>query len=130
MPSRTRTCPTTRGSGWTFSRASSDRVPRRMKAVVYEDVGRVAVADVADPEIEEPRDAIVRVTRTAICGSDLHFFHGKAPLDPGETIGHEAVGVVEATGPGVRGFAPGARVVVAFDIVCGECWFCRRGQTP
>lgn len=100
-----------------------------MKAVVYEGVGRVAVADVADPEIEEPRDAIVRVTRTAICGSDLHFFHGKAPLDPGETIGHEAVGVVETAGPGVKRFAPGERVVVAFDIVCGECWFCRRGQT-
>jgi threonine dehydrogenase-like Zn-dependent dehydrogenase len=69
------------------------------------------------------------VTRSAICGSDLHFLHGKAPLDPGDVIGHEAVGVVESVGQGVRGFGVGDRVVVAFDIACGECWFCRRGET-
>lgn len=100
-----------------------------MRAVTYEGPGRVAVRDVPDPVIEHPDDAIVRVTLAAICGSDLHFFHGKAPLDPGETIGHEAVGVVERVGPGVRGVAVGARVVVAFDIACGDCWFCRAGQT-
>ena len=66
-----------------------------MRAVVYRGEGRVEVADVPDPTIEDPKDAIVRVTVSAICGSDLHFFHGKAPLDPGETIGHEAVGLVE-----------------------------------
>jgi threonine dehydrogenase-like Zn-dependent dehydrogenase len=99
-----------------------------MKAVVYEDVGRVRVDDLPDPTLEEPTDAVVRVTSSAICGSDLHFFHGKAPLLPGEQLGHEAVGVVEQVGPDVHGFAPGDRVVVAFDIVCGECWFCHHGQ--
>jgi threonine dehydrogenase-like Zn-dependent dehydrogenase len=99
-----------------------------MRAVVYEDVGKVRVDDLPDPGIEEPTDAVVRITASAICGSDLHFVHGKAPLLPGDPLGHEAVGVVEEVGPEVRGFAAGDRVVVAFDIVCGECWFCRRGQ--
>src|SRR3990172_12521597 len=100
-----------------------------MRAVVYRDVGRVEVADVPDPRVQEPTDAIVRVGIAAICGSDLHFFHGKAPLEPGETIGHEAVGVVEAVGPEVRRVVPGDRVVVSFVIACGHCWFCRNGQT-
>lgn len=100
-----------------------------MKAVVYEGVGRVAVAKVPDPAVEDPRDGILRVTTAAICGSDLHFFHGKAPLDPGETIGHEAVGVVESVGAAVERFRPGDRVIVSFDIACGTCWFCRNGQT-
>ena len=65
----------------------------------------------------------------AICGSDLHFLHGKAPVEPGEGLGHEAVGVVEAVGGGVARFRPGDRVVVAFNIACGACWFCREGQT-
>lgn len=100
-----------------------------MRAVVYEGIGRVALRTVPDPALEEPTDAIVRVTISAICGSDLHFLHGKAPLDPGETIGHEAVGVIETVGPEVRRFRPGERVVIAFDIACGRCWFCLRGQT-
>src|ERR1700675_1780103 len=78
-----------------------------VRAVVFEDVGKVRVAEVPDPTIEEPRDALIRVARSAICGSDLHFFHGKAPLSPGEVMGHEAVGVVEALGPEVTRFAPG-----------------------
>lgn len=100
-----------------------------MKAVVYRDVRRVAVEDVPEPTVEEPGDAVVRVTAAGICGSDLHFFRGDAPMFEGDTIGHEAVGVVEATGPEVTRFQPGDRVVVAFDIVCGHCWFCRRGET-
>ena len=100
-----------------------------MRAVVYRDVSKVEVADVPNPTLVEPGDAIVRVTRTAICGSDLHLYHGKAPLEPGDTIGHEAVGVVEAVGPAVRSFTPGERVVVSFTIACGACWFCRNGQT-
>lgn len=100
-----------------------------MRAVVYREPGRVEVADVPDPELEDPRDAIVRVTRTAICGSDLHFFHGKAPFEPGGVIGHEAVGVVERVGAEVSRFAPGERVVAAFDIACGVCWFCRNRQS-
>jgi threonine dehydrogenase-like Zn-dependent dehydrogenase len=100
-----------------------------MKAVVYEDIEKVRVRDVSDPTIEDPRDAIVRTTRAAICGSDLHFFRGKAPLSPGDTMGHEGVGVVEEAGPQVERFRAGDRVVIAFDIVCGHCWFCRHGQS-
>ncbi len=100
-----------------------------MRAVIYQGVGEVAVVDAPDPVLQEPDDAIVRVTTAAICGSDLHFFHGKAPMDPGEGIGHEAVGVVESVGSGVDRFRPGDRVVVAFVIACGACWFCRHGQT-
>jgi threonine dehydrogenase-like Zn-dependent dehydrogenase len=100
-----------------------------VRAVVYRGPGRVEVAEVPEPQIEDPRDAIVRVAVSAICGSDLHFVHGKAPLEPGETIGHEAVGVVERAGDGVGHFAAGDRVVVSFAIACGACWFCRAGQT-
>jgi len=100
-----------------------------VRAVVFESEGRVAVADVPDPVIEEPGDVIVRVTTAGICGSDMHFVHLKAPIDRGEVLGHEAVGVVEALGDGVSRFAPGDRVVVAFHISCGGCWFCRHGET-
>jgi threonine dehydrogenase-like Zn-dependent dehydrogenase len=100
-----------------------------MRAVVYEDVGRVTVAEIADAVVVEVDDAVVRVSLAAICGSDLHYVHGKAPLDPGEGIGHEAVGVVEAVGPGVERVRVGDRVVVSFVIACGACWFCRAGQT-
>ncbi len=100
-----------------------------MRAVVFDDVGKVRATDVPDPVVEQPGDAVVRVTRTAICGSDLHFFHGKAPIDPGHVMGHEAAGVVESVGPDVERFARGDRVVVAFNIACGTCWFCTRGET-
>lgn len=100
-----------------------------MRAVVFEDVGRVGVAEVPDAGSKEPSDALVRVSLSAICGSDLHFLHGKAPISPGEILGHEAVGVVQEVGAGVRRFHEGDRVVVAFNIACGTCWFCRRGQT-
>jgi threonine dehydrogenase-like Zn-dependent dehydrogenase len=84
---------------------------------------------VPDPVLEDPRDAVVRVTTAGICGSDMHFVHLKAPIDPGEVLGHEAVGIVEQVGPGVTSFRPGDRVVVAFHIACGACWFCRHGET-
>jgi alcohol dehydrogenase len=100
-----------------------------MRAVVFAGDGRVAVRDVTEPALEDPRDAIVRVRLAAICGSDLHFLHGKAPLEAGDVIGHEAVGVVETVGNGVTGFAVGDRVVTAFHIACGACWFCRKRQT-
>jgi threonine dehydrogenase-like Zn-dependent dehydrogenase len=100
-----------------------------MRAVVYRAIEQVEVAEVPDPVLLEPSDAIVRVGLTAICGSDLHLYHGKAPLEPGDTIGHEAIGVVDAVGSSVKRFAPGDRVVVSFDIACGDCWFCRKGQT-
>jgi threonine dehydrogenase-like Zn-dependent dehydrogenase len=100
-----------------------------MRAVVFEDVGRVGVTDIPDPEILDPRDAVIRVTAAAICGSDLHFYGGKAPMSPGDGIGHEGVGVVEVVGEDVERFAAGDRVVVSFDIACGRCWFCGHGQT-
>jgi threonine dehydrogenase-like Zn-dependent dehydrogenase len=100
-----------------------------MRGVVFDGVGTVRVADLPDPTIRDPRDAIVRVTTTAICGSDLHLLHGKAPLEPGEPIGHEAVGVVDAVGPSVEEIRVGHRVVVAFNVACGHCWFCGTGQS-
>ena len=100
-----------------------------MRAVVYEDVGKVRVDDVDEPKIEEPSDAIVRITTAAICGSDLHWYHGKAPMAPGEQLGHEGVGVVDQVGDEVKGFKEGDRVVLAFNVVCGDCWFCKHGQT-
>lgn len=100
-----------------------------MRAVVYEDVGKVRVDDVDEPELQEPADAIVRITMAAICGSDLHWYHGKAPMAPGEQLGHEGVGVVEMVGTDVKGFNKGDRVAIAFNVVCGECWFCKHGQT-
>jgi alcohol dehydrogenase len=103
-----------------------------VRAVVVGSVGdrpTVAMADAAEPRIEDPGDAVVRVTRSAICGSDLHALHGKLPMEPGEMLGHEGVGVVEATGPGVVRFRAGDRVAIAFDNVCGECWYCTRGES-
>jgi 2-desacetyl-2-hydroxyethyl bacteriochlorophyllide A dehydrogenase len=100
-----------------------------MRAVVFREPGRVEVADVPEPEIRDPHDALVQVRVTGICGSDLHFVQGKAPLEPGETIGHEVVGTVERVGPDVARFAPGDRVVAAFAIACGACWFCEHRQS-
>jgi threonine dehydrogenase-like Zn-dependent dehydrogenase len=100
-----------------------------VKAVVFEEVGKVRVDDLPDPQIEEPTDAIVEISTAAICGSDLHMLHGKTPLLEGDQIGHEGMGVVREVGPEVNRFKPGDRVVIAFDIVDGTCWFCRRGQT-
>jgi 2-desacetyl-2-hydroxyethyl bacteriochlorophyllide A dehydrogenase len=100
-----------------------------MRAVVLEGEGQVAVREVPDPRLEDAGDAIVRVSTAAICGSDLHFLHGKTPFDVGGVIGHECVGAVQAVGPGVTSFGPGDRVVAAFQIACGRCWFCVRQQS-
>jgi threonine dehydrogenase-like Zn-dependent dehydrogenase len=100
-----------------------------MKAVVYEDLEKVRVDELPDPIVEEPGDAVVRVTLAGICGSDLHMLSGKTPLLEGDQIGHEGIGVIEQVGEGVTLFKPGDRVVMSFDIVDGDCWFCRRGQS-
>ena len=98
-----------------------------MRALVFKGDGAVEVVDVPKPAIEEPGDALVRVTKTAICGSDLHVVHGRIPgITPGAVLGHEFVGVVEAVEAGVRRFAEGDRVVGSFTIPCGECWYCAR----
>ena len=100
-----------------------------MRAAVFRTEGVVDVIERSEPRIEEPTDAVVRVVRAGICGSDLHFFHGKAPMEPGTTMGHEAVGIVDQIGEAVRGVSQGDRVVTSFHIACGSCWFCRAGQT-
>jgi threonine dehydrogenase-like Zn-dependent dehydrogenase len=99
-----------------------------MKAVVWHDVGKVSIDDVPEPRIQEPADAIVRITTSAICGTDLHFVRGTmAGMRPGTILGHEAVGVVEETGPMVRDFNVGDRVVIPSTIGCGSCVYCRAG---
>ncbi|AOS64780.1 zinc-dependent alcohol dehydrogenase [Actinoalloteichus hymeniacidonis] len=99
-----------------------------MKAVVWHGTGDIRLDEVPEPKIEEPTDAIVRVTRSAICGTDLHMVRGTLPgMVPGTVLGHEAVGVVEATGSAVRGFTKGDRVVVCSTIGCGACSYCRAG---
>jgi threonine dehydrogenase-like Zn-dependent dehydrogenase len=100
-----------------------------MRGVVFNGIGRVRVADLPEPALEVPGDAIVRVTRAGICGSDLHLVHGKAPMEAGEPMGHEAVGVVEAVSPGTQRVRVGDRVVVAFNVACGRCRFCGAGQS-
>ncbi|NIH79468.1 zinc-dependent alcohol dehydrogenase [Amycolatopsis viridis] len=99
-----------------------------MKAVTWHGKRDVRVDDVPDPRIEEPTDAIVRVTSTGICGSDLHLYEVLGPfLDAGDILGHEPMGVVEEVGPGVPNLRPGDRVVVPFNISCGHCFMCDQG---
>ncbi|MDI5981316.1 zinc-dependent alcohol dehydrogenase [Amycolatopsis magusensis] len=99
-----------------------------MKAVVWHGVGDIRLDEVPDPKILEPSDAIVRLTRSAICGTDLHLVRGTMPgMVPGTVLGHEGVGVIEEVGPAVRGFTPGERVVIPSTIGCGTCVYCRAG---
>jgi len=98
-----------------------------MKATVFHGEGDVRVEDVPEPEIEEPTDAVVRITHTAVCGSDLWFYRGQRDVEPGSRVGHEPMGVVEAVGEDVTSVRPGDRVVAPFSVSCGECEFCRKG---
>ena len=99
-----------------------------MKAVVFHDVGDIRLEDVPEPKIEQPGDAIVRITVSAICGTDLHFVRGTfAGMQAGTILGHEAVGVVEAVGPEVRNLSAGDRVVIPSTIACGYCSYRRAG---
>ena len=101
-----------------------------MRAVTWQGNENVRVDEVPDPQIQEPTDAIIKVTSTAICGSDLHLYSVLGPfLDPGDILGHEAMGVVEEVGSDVPNLRPGARVVIPFGIACGHCWMCRQGLT-
>src|SRR3954465_10246700 len=96
-----------------------------MKAVTWQGGEDVRVDDVPDPRIEEPTDAIVRVTSTALCGSDLHLYEVLAPfMEPGGILGHEPMGIVEDVGSDVTNLTPGDRVVVPFNIACGHCFMC------
>ncbi|KAA9149908.1 glutathione-dependent formaldehyde dehydrogenase [Microbacterium lushaniae] len=99
-----------------------------MKAMVYRGPYKVRVEEKPDPRIEHPNDAIVRVELAAICGSDLHLYHGMIPdTRIGHTFGHEFIGRVEAVGSSVQTLTPGDRVMVPFNIFCGTCFFCARG---
>jgi threonine dehydrogenase-like Zn-dependent dehydrogenase len=101
-----------------------------MRAVTWQGKRQISVEDVPDPRIEHPTDAIVRITTTALCGSDLHLYELMSPfLDKGDVLGHEPMGIVEEVGPEVENLAPGDRVVVAFNIACGRCWMCSQGLT-
>ena len=99
-----------------------------MKAYTYLGQGKAALLDRPVPQLQGPRDALVRVTLGSICTSDLHIKHGSVPRAvPGITVGHEMVGVVEKTGSGVKNVKPGDRVTVNVETFCGECFFCRHG---
>ena len=99
-----------------------------MKAVVFHDVGDIRLDDVEDPKIQEPTDAIIRLTSSAICGTDLRMVRGTLPgMMPGTILGHEGVGVVEEVGSQTRNLQVGDRVVVGSTIGCGYCMFCRGG---
>jgi glutathione-independent formaldehyde dehydrogenase len=98
-----------------------------MKAVVYEGVRTVGVHEVPDAEIEADSDALVRVTSSALCGSDLHMYDGRTGASPGLVLGHEPLGVVVEVGPAVETVSPGMRVVLPTHLYCGTCHMCARG---
>lgn len=101
-----------------------------MRAVVWQAPGEIEFAEVPDPRIEQPTDSVVRLTLSAICGTDLHMIRGTMPgMRPGTVLGHEGVGVVEEVGSSVRAFRPGDRVVIPSTLCCGRCSYCRAGYT-
>ncbi|MET9909378.1 glutathione-independent formaldehyde dehydrogenase [Streptomyces sp. NPDC006476] len=100
-----------------------------MKAVVYKGPFEVAVEQVEKPGLQHPNDVIVRVTSTAICGSDLHMYEGRTAAEPGIVFGHENLGIIEETGDGVSSLKAGDRVVMPFNVACGFCKNCTAGFT-
>ena len=101
-----------------------------MKAVVFHGIGDIRLDDVPDPGLKERTDAVVRLTASAICGTDLHFVRGTFPgVKPGTVLGHEGVGIVEEVGRGVRNLKRGDRVVIPSTVGCGDCSYCRAGYS-
>ncbi|MGB7291120.1 MAG: alcohol dehydrogenase catalytic domain-containing protein [Thermodesulfobacteriota bacterium] len=100
-----------------------------MKAVVNHGIKDVRVENVPDSKIEKPTDAVVRVTKGSICGSDLHIYWGHFQLKEGDTLGHEFLGYVEDVGKEVKSFKKGDKVVSPFWISCGTCYYCQKGLT-
>lgn len=98
-----------------------------MQAVVFHGPQDVRVEEVPRPQIEERNDVLLRVDRAAICGTDLHPYHGRLEMEEGFVLGHEYLGTIEAKGEGVTEFEEGERAVGSFFVACGKCWFCRRG---
>ena len=100
-----------------------------MKALVYHGPGQRGWDNVEDPTITDPTDAVVRIDTSTICGTDLHILRGDVPeTAPGTVLGHEAVGTVEAVGPGVGTVAPGDRVLISCITSCGRCRYCKEGR--
>jgi glutathione-independent formaldehyde dehydrogenase len=100
-----------------------------VRAVVYEGAEKVAIEEVEDAHIEEPTDVLMRVTSSALCGSDLHMYDGRAGADPGLVLGHEPLGMVKEVGEAVKSVKRGDRVVVPTHLYCGYCFNCRRGRS-
>jgi threonine dehydrogenase-like Zn-dependent dehydrogenase len=101
-----------------------------MKALTWQGKRKVSVEEVPDPVIQDPTDAVIRITSTAICGSDLHLYEVFGPyLAKGDVLGHENMGIVEQVGAAVTSLKPGDRVVIPFVIACGTCYMCTRGLT-
>jgi threonine dehydrogenase-like Zn-dependent dehydrogenase len=99
-----------------------------MKAVVFHDIGDIRLEDVPAPKLKDPHDAIVKITASAICGTDLHMVRGTVTgMEPGTIMGHEGVGIVSEIGPAVRNFTIGDRVVIPSTLGCGYCSYCRSG---
>lgn len=99
-----------------------------VKAVTWQGKRDVRVENVPDPTIQEPTDAVIRITSTGLCGSDLHLYEVLTPfMTPGDILGHEPMGIVEEVGAGVMDLSVGDRVVVPFQIACGDCWMCLNG---
>ncbi|HEV7625084.1 MAG TPA: alcohol dehydrogenase catalytic domain-containing protein, partial [Streptomyces sp.] len=99
-----------------------------MKAAIWQGKRDVQVMDVPDPAVQEPTDAVVRITSSGLCGSDLHLYEVLTPLmTPGDILGHEPMGIVEEVGSEVSNLKPGDRVVMPFQISCGSCFMCDQG---
>lgn len=100
-----------------------------MKAVSYEAKHKMTVGSHPKPELRSATDALLRVTTSGICGSDLHMYDGRTGLDKGTVVGHEIMGIIEEVGEGVSSIKPGDRVVLPFNIACGSCFNCHQGNT-
>ncbi|KAI6779503.1 Zn-dependent alcohol dehydrogenase [Emericellopsis cladophorae] len=100
-----------------------------MKAVVFDGPYKVSVQDRPIPKVAHERDIVIKVQATALCGSDLHIYRGLEPTDPGPIMGHEFVGHVIEAGAGVQTVAVGDKIVCPFTVSCGQCWYCRQGDT-
>ncbi|HEY1679734.1 MAG TPA: glutathione-independent formaldehyde dehydrogenase [Candidatus Sulfotelmatobacter sp.] len=100
-----------------------------MKAISYEGTHKMSVSNREKPSIQSPTDALLRVTTSGICGSDLHMYDGRTPLDEGTVVGHEIMGVIDEVGDAVSSIKKGDRVVLPFNIACGFCYNCHRGNT-
>lgn len=99
-----------------------------MRAVTWQGPKQISVEDVPDPIIKDPTDAIINVTTTGLCGSDLHLYEPLSPfMTPGDIVGHEPMGIVQEVGAEVTDLRPGDRVVIPFNVSCGTCWMCARG---